>query len=151
MISLKILRSVVKMFTASGLASMEVVDEENRWRISMKTAAAFASQPIAVSPLNASQPVSPGNPAQEEEVKNIYTIKSPMVGTFYRAPNPDAQPYVKVGDQVESGTIVCIIEAMKLMNEIEAGVSGKVVKILVENGQLVEFDQALIEIEVIAT
>ena len=70
-------------------------------------------------------------------------VRSPIVGTFYRAPNPDAEPFVKAGDMVEPGRVLCIIEAMKLMNEIEAEVSGEVVKIYVENGEPVEFGQTL--------
>ncbi len=75
--------------------------------------------------------------------ENLHKIVSPMVGTFYRAPAPDASPYVQVGDKVNEKTIVCIVEAMKLMNEIEAEVKGEIVEILVENGQLVEFGQPL--------
>lgn len=75
--------------------------------------------------------------------ENLHKITSPMVGTFYRKPNPDAEPYVKVGDKVNTDTIVCIVEAMKLFNEIEAEVEGEIVEILVEDGQLVEFGQPL--------
>jgi len=83
------------------------------------------------------------NTQKEEEDQNLHKIVSPMVGTFYRAPAPDADPYVKEGDQVDESTVVCIIEAMKLMNEIEAETKGTIVKILVENGQLVEYGQPL--------
>jgi acetyl-CoA carboxylase biotin carboxyl carrier protein len=78
-----------------------------------------------------------------DETAGFLPILAPMVGTFYRAPAPDAQPYVKEGDLVQKGTVVCIIEAMKLMNEIEAEVKGRVARILVENGQPVEFGQTL--------
>jgi acetyl-CoA carboxylase biotin carboxyl carrier protein len=74
---------------------------------------------------------------------DLHVIKSPIVGTFYAAPNPEAGPFVKVGDTVEAGQTVCIIEAMKLMNEIEADISGEVVRILVENGQPVEYGESL--------
>lgn len=84
----------------------------------------------------------------EVEDKNIYQIKSPMVGTFYRAPSPDADPYVKAGDIITEETIVCIVEAMKLFNEIEAEVKGEIVEILVENGQLVEYGQPLFLVKV---
>jgi acetyl-CoA carboxylase biotin carboxyl carrier protein len=80
-------------------------------------------------------------------VENLVTITSPMVGTFYRAPAPDADPYVDVGGMVEIGQTVCIVEAMKLMNEIESEVKGRVVKILVENAQPVEFGQKLFLVE----
>lgn len=79
--------------------------------------------------------------------ENTYEVKAPMVGTFYRAPSPDADAYVKVGDVISQGTVLCIIEAMKLMNEIESEVSGKVVKILVDNAQAVEYNQPLFLIE----
>lgn len=80
-------------------------------------------------------------------IKEPTAVVSPMVGTFYSAPTPDAQPFVKVGDVVATGQVVCVIEAMKLMNEIEAEVSGKITKILVENGQPVEYGQVLMYVE----
>ena len=76
-------------------------------------------------------------------VSNLHKITSPMVGTFYAAPSPDSPPYVKVGDKVTNDSIVCIVEAMKLMNEIEAEIKGEIVEVLVENGQLVEYGQEL--------
>lgn len=83
-------------------------------------------------------------PKQETaNAENLHKITSPMVGTFYAAPSPDAPPYVKVGDKIKADTVVCIIEAMKLFNEIEAEVNGEIVEILVQNGQLVEYGQPL--------
>lgn len=79
---------------------------------------------------------------------NLHKITSPMVGTFYSAPNPDAEPYVKVGSKVKSDSVVCIVEAMKLFNEIEADVDGEIVEVLVQNGQLVEFGQPLFLVKV---
>ncbi|HRE42179.1 MAG TPA: acetyl-CoA carboxylase biotin carboxyl carrier protein [Ignavibacteria bacterium] len=89
------------------------------------------------------------NTSQDVPLKNenLYEVKSPMVGTFYRSPAPDADAYVKVGDSISQGTVLCIIEAMKLMNEIESDVSGKIVKILVENATAVEYGQPLFLIE----
>ncbi len=87
------------------------------------------------------------SPVQEQSKSNFHEIKSPIVGTFYRAPAPDADPYVKIGDMVAPGTVLCIVEAMKLMNEIECDVSGKIVKILVENATPVEYNQPLFLIE----
>jgi len=78
---------------------------------------------------------------------NLVEIKSPMVGTFYRAPSPEATPYVEVGDMVSPGKVLCIIEAMKLMNEIEAEISGKIVEILIENAQPVEYNQVLFKVQ----
>lgn len=86
-------------------------------------------------------------PKEAPRSENTYEVKAPMVGTFYRAPSPDADSYVKVGDVISQGTVLCIIEAMKLMNEIESEVSGKVVKILVDNAQAVEYNQPLFLIE----
>lgn len=84
---------------------------------------------------------------EEEEVQRLVTVTSPIVGTFYRAPSPDAEPFVEVGSKVTKGQVLCIIEAMKLMNEIESEVDGIVVKILVENGQPVEYGEPLFLIE----
>jgi len=106
--------------------------------------------PQAVAPAVVSAPVQTEVPAAPEtaksdvkETEGLHKIVSPMVGTFYAAPAPDAGPYVKIGDKVNESSIVCIVEAMKLMNEIEAEVKGEIVEILVENGQLVEYGQAL--------
>lgn len=85
--------------------------------------------------------------AEAEPAIKTYEVKSPMVGTFYRAPSPDAEPYVKVGDQVESGRTLCIVEAMKLMNEIESEVTGKIIEICVQNTQPVEYGQVLFRIQ----
>lgn len=84
-----------------------------------------------------------------ETSKKYHEIKSPIVGTFYRAPAPDAEPYVKIGDEVFPGTVLCIVEAMKLMNEIESDVHGRIVKILVENAQPVEYGQPLFIVELL--
>jgi len=90
----------------------------------------------------ASTPNQPSETKKESE-NNYYQIRSPMVGTFYRSPSPGAEPYVKEGDIVKKGQVVCIIEAMKVMNEIESDVTGRIVKVLVENGKPVEYNQPL--------
>ncbi|WP_017727013.1 acetyl-CoA carboxylase biotin carboxyl carrier protein [Halalkalibacterium ligniniphilum] len=119
-------------------------------------AATSQSQPTASPPLappvqESVQPTPVETPkvseAPKTEATNVHKITSPMVGTFYAAPSPDSDPYVKVGDQVDEGSVVCIVEAMKLMNEIEAEVNGKIVEILVENGELVEYGQPLFVVE----
>lgn len=97
-------------------------------------AAAQSAAPAAPAPRTAA------GPAAEEE---LHTVKSPIVGTFYEAPGPGTPPFVRPGDQVAAGQVLCIIEAMKLMNEIESDVSGEIVKVLVNNGQPVEYGQAL--------
>jgi acetyl-CoA carboxylase biotin carboxyl carrier protein len=107
----------------------------------MAAPSAQAGQPVAAAPPATASAAPPA--AAEEE---LHTVKSPIVGTFYEAPGPGALPFVKPGDQVAAGQVLCIIEAMKLMNEIEADASGEVVKVLVNNGQPVEYGQPLFAI-----
>ncbi|SRR5690606_23865331 len=104
-----------------------------------------AVEPEAVSPKTETkeQPPVEQTPSNAEDHKDLHKITSPMVGTFYKAPSPGADPYVTVGSKVKKDTIVCIVEAMKLFNEIEADVEGEIVEVLVEDGQLVEFGQPL--------
>ena len=106
--------------------------------------AAVAAAPVAAAPVPAAPAPAPAASAAPAAVK---TIDSPLVGTFYRAASPDAAPFVNVGDRVTADTVICIIEAMKVMNEIKAEKSGVVKEILVENGQPVEFGQPLLVIE----
>ncbi|MBC7186031.1 MAG: acetyl-CoA carboxylase biotin carboxyl carrier protein [Calditrichaeota bacterium] len=101
--------------------------------------------PPAVQPTTATQEL-PAPPAAVP-AEDIIEIKSPMVGTFYRRPSPEAEPYVEVGDIISPGKVLCIIEAMKLMNEIESEVSGRILKILVENAQPVEYGQPLFQVQ----
>lgn len=103
-----------------------------------------APQPVA-APAAAPQAAAPAAP--KAEVKKGQPVTSPMVGTFYKAPSPDAKPFVEVGKTVSKGDVVCIVEAMKLMNEIETEFSGKIVEICVEDGQPVEFGQVLMYVE----
>jgi acetyl-CoA carboxylase biotin carboxyl carrier protein len=95
-------------------------------------------------PVPATEPAPVAIPSEEKKYKEI---KSPIVGTFYRSPSPDAEPYAEVGSQIKSGTVLCIVEAMKLMNEIEADFSGTIVKVCVENGKPVEYNQILFLVE----
>lgn len=111
-----------------------------------------AMPPVVVSPAIPSSPPSASSPSKTEkttttEETNLITIKSPMIGTFYRRPAPDKPPYVEVGSVVKKGDVLCTIEAMKLFNEIESEVSGKIVKILVEDASPVEYDQPLFLVE----
>lgn len=98
-----------------------------------------AAMPAAPAP----QPAADNNPAPAAEENNYVTVKSPMIGTFYRAPSPDKPVFVEVGDTIKAGDTVCIIEAMKLFNEIESEISGKIVKVLVDDATPVEYDQPL--------
>jgi acetyl-CoA carboxylase biotin carboxyl carrier protein len=105
--------------------------------------AAFASQQPAAAGPAADKPAKAAEPA----ASNLVTIKSPMIGTFYRRPTPDKPNFCEVGDEVSPGKVVCIIEAMKLFNEIEAEISGKIVKVLAEDASPVEYDQPLFLVE----
>ncbi|QRR02525.1 acetyl-CoA carboxylase biotin carboxyl carrier protein [Dyadobacter sandarakinus] len=104
------------------------------------------SAPAPAAPLGQSAPTEAA-PASPASASNLLTIKSPMIGTFYRASNPETPAFVSVGDEVKPGKVVCVIEAMKLFNEIESEISGKIVKVLVENATPVEFDQPLFLVE----
>jgi len=106
----------------------------------------MATPPAQTSHTTAAATPSPTSPAAAVAEEELHTVKSPIVGTFYEAPGPGALPFVKPGDQVAAGQVLCIIEAMKLMNEIEADASGEVVKVLVNNGQPVEYGQPLFAI-----
>lgn len=105
------------------------------------------TQPVSVGEVKERVESATTEPHIEAESSNLVAIRAPLVGTFYRAPSPDAPPYVKEGDIIEKGQVVCIIEAMKIMNEIESDVRGRVVKVLVENGKPVEYGQPLFLIE----
>ena len=106
--------------------------------------AAPAAAPVAAAPV-AAAPAAPAAPAPVAD--NLYTVKSPMIGTFYRAPGTDKDNFVEVGTEIAPGKTVCVIEAMKLFNEIDSEISGKIVKILVDNASPVEFDQPLFLVE----
>ena len=100
--------------------------------------------PQAMAPVSAPAPAAtPAAPAPAEEEDKLITVKSPMIGTFYRSPNPETPSFVNVGDDISEGKVICIIEAMKLFNEIESEVSGKIVKMLVDDASPVEYDQPL--------
>lgn len=110
------------------------------------SAAIPAAMPAAVPAAPAAAPVAAA-PAAEPKADNLITVKSPMIGTFYRSPNPESPVFVNVGDEIKPGKVVCIIEAMKLFNEIESEVSGRIVKVLVDNATPVEYDQPLFLVE----
>ena len=140
---------LIQLVGSSGVANVEVEHAGSRVRIEGRTQVVAApATPSVAAATPAPQPI-PGAPATAEsapaapEEEDLHPVSSPIVGTFYRAPNPDADPYVKVGDFVEQGQTLCIVEAMKLMNEIEADVSGTVVKVLPENAQPVEYGESL--------
>jgi acetyl-CoA carboxylase biotin carboxyl carrier protein len=171
MLKVQEIRELIKLVDQSSIT--EFVYEHDDYKIQMKKNAPekiVVSEPVAVqtpaaAPQAQAAPTAPAQPAQPKvetvaaskpavqeapkaaeanvDAENLHKIVSPMVGTFYQAPSPDSEPYVKVGQKVTPDTIVCIVEAMKLFNEIEAEVSGEIVEVLVKDGQLVEYGQPL--------
>ncbi len=143
------IRQLLELMEEKGVSELEIKNRAGEVRLVRGGATPAPApvqaqtQPPPVAPLAETPP-----PAQEQDSLDLsLTITSPMVGTFYGAPNPDAPPFVTVGGVVETGAVVCIIEAMKMMNEIEAEIRGRVRRILVENGQPVEYGQALFLLE----
>ena len=145
---LRKLKKLIDLVEQSGIAELEITEGEEKVRIVKSGAAPAAAIGYAPAPPPPPAPV-PGPaatapaPEQPEAAPEGHAVKSPMVGTFYRTPSPDAKPFVEVGHNVKEGQIICIIEAMKLMNEIECDKTGTVKAILVENGQPVEYGQPL--------
>ena len=149
------LRQLIQLVQKTGIGELEVSSGGRTVRISATPAATVARDVPAMSPdaraAAAAKQENPtaaaGSATGTASPSNTMAITSPMVGTFYRAPAPDADPYIEVGDVVQVGQTVCIVEAMKLMNEIESEVRGRIVQILVENAQPVEFGQTLFVVE----
>jgi acetyl-CoA carboxylase biotin carboxyl carrier protein len=146
---LRKLKKLIDLVQESGIAEIEITEGEEKVKIvrggQVEVSPAGARAPTAVPAVTAAAQAAPtpeSPPAPEGHV-----VKSPMVGTFYRAPSPDAEPFVEIGDTVKAGQTICIIEAMKLMNEIEADQDGVIKAILVENGQPVEYGEPLIVFE----
>jgi len=149
---LKELKALLRLMEGNDVEELEVVEGERRVRIKRRSlpervppVAMNRASGTGASGASAVSSVAPA--AGAEDAAGLMRVESPMVGTFYRAPAPGADPYVKEGDLVQKGTVICIIEAMKLMNEIEAEVKGRIARILAENGQPVEFGQTLFLIE----
>lgn len=159
---LKEIQTLISFVSKAGVDEVEI--EKKDFKLSIKknkasehvvtysAPAPVAAAPVAVAPAPApvAAPVAlPATPAAEKPSSsdNYVTIKSPMIGTFYRSSSPDKPPFVNVGDEIKAGKAVCIIEAMKLFNEIESEVSGKIVKVLVDNATPVEYDQPLFLVE----
>jgi acetyl-CoA carboxylase biotin carboxyl carrier protein len=144
---LRKLKKLIDLVQESGIAELEITEGEEKVKIvkgGLVSVAAVA-QPAAAAALPTAVQTAPAAaaPAEPEPGQEGHVVKAPMVGTFYRSPSPDAKVFVEVGQAVKEGDTICIIEAMKLMNEIEADASGVVKAILVENGQPVEYGQAL--------
>jgi acetyl-CoA carboxylase biotin carboxyl carrier protein len=149
---LRKLKTLIELVESSGIAELEIEEGEERVRITRAVAASPSASTVvlpaslsadAMPVVAAPAPMSAPPPAAEAEG---HQVRSPMVGTFYRAASPGAKPFVEVGDTVQVGDTLCIIEAMKLMNEIESDKAGVVKQVLAENGQPVEFGQPLVVI-----
>jgi acetyl-CoA carboxylase biotin carboxyl carrier protein len=151
---LNLIKKLVKLVDSSDITDLEVEENGLRVKIAKKIRGGqVVAQPQILSPtiplVQQNSELKPSEQAvlKEETKENLHEIRSPIVGTFYRAPAPDADPYIQVGDNISVGTVLCIVEAMKLMNEIESDVNGKILKILVENGKPVEYNQPLFLIQ----
>ncbi|MGB2117464.1 MAG: acetyl-CoA carboxylase biotin carboxyl carrier protein [Schleiferiaceae bacterium] len=152
---LKEIQALIKFVSKSG--AQEVSLETEDFKINIKTASGAAEQPtiiqavapqaampVAAAPATPSAPVAPEVAAAEEaDNGNYIEVKSPMIGTLYRSPSPEQDAFVKVGSEIKPGDVLCIVEAMKLFNEIESEVSGKIVKVLVDDQSPIEYDQPL--------
>ncbi|HEY4062684.1 MAG TPA: acetyl-CoA carboxylase biotin carboxyl carrier protein [Puia sp.] len=157
----KQIQELIKMINKSNIGEVSI--EEKGFKLTIKQkeepvqqliAAPMQAQPMsnmAMAPAAAAQPASAAadkpSKAPEAPPSNAVTIKSPMIGTFYRSPTPDKPSFINVGDEIDPGKVVCIIEAMKLFNEIESEVKGRIIKVLVEDASPVEYDQPLFLVE----
>lgn len=144
------IEKLAKVLAETGLTEISLEDGEQAITLRKDVIVTSAPQPVAAAPVvaAATAPVAAAAPAETAPAAKKGTpITSPMVGTFYKSPSPDSDPFVTVGSSVKSGDVVCIVEAMKMMNEIEAEVAGKIVEICVEDGQPVEFGQVLMYVE----
>jgi len=153
---LSYIKKIIKLVENSGIDEVEIEEEGTKIRVARHRTNTVqyqlpqnqtAPQPVGNNSPSATTEGSEAAAAKSSPKTNYHEVKSPIVGTFYRAPAPDAESYVEVGQEVSQGTVLCIVEAMKLMNEIECDVSGKVAKVLVENGTPVEYNQILFLIE----
>ena len=150
---LRKLKTLIDLVSESNISELEITEADGKVRIvKSDPAAAVAVQPVYAPAPVASAPAQPAAPVAAAAppaapVETGHIVKSPMVGTFYRASSPNAKPFADVGQQVKEGEAICIIEAMKIMNEIEADKTGTITKVMCENGQAVEFGQPLFIIE----
>jgi len=151
MMDLKKVKEIVELMKENDLVEVELVDGESKVHLkrpqaTMTMMPAMPPMPMPIPAAAASAPAVNAAPAAPAADANLLTIKSPIVGTFYQAPSPDAEPYVKVGTTVGPDSVVCIIEAMKVMNEIKAELSGTIVEVCCKDGQSVEFGQTLFRV-----
>lgn len=159
------IRKLIKIFEKSKIGELEIVEDNHKIRMSrtnpdqnssylngggatyvLPSAQNVPGQGAGEQPRDQGE-IDIAKPQQAENTDNYFEVRAPMVGTFYSAPAPDADPYVRVGDSISTGETLCIIEAMKLMNEIQSEMDGKIAKILAENAQPVEYNQVLFLVE----
>ena len=143
---IKEIKDMINLMNENGLTELEVEKDGVRIMLKKGSSGAYERAVEYVAP-NAQPQAGKQAAAEKAEKRNVVEIKAPMVGTFYRSPSPEASPYVSVGDSIEPGQVICIIEAMKLMNEIKSEVKGKVVEMPADNAEPVEFGQVLFVIE----
>lgn len=152
---LKKVRELIGLMKENDLIEIEISDGDKKIHLKrpQQQAGQMVSSPLLpvtpaapAAPATASEPQKPKPETAGQEEAGLLEIKSPIVGTFYAAPNPDAPPYVNVGDKVKPDTVVCIVEAMKVMNEIKAETAGTIVEVLVKDGQSVEYGQPLFKV-----
>ena len=151
------IKELIEMMKANDLNELEIVDGQTRVMLKRGAAEQVMPQVVAMpSMVSASgvglgmvpaEQATEGDKPSEEPVSNVLEIVSPIVGTFYLTPSPNADPFVEVGSHIEEDTVVCIIEAMKVMNEIKSEIKGTIKKILVSNGQSVEYGEPLFQVE----
>lgn len=142
---IKEIKDMINLMNENGLSELEIEKDGMRIRL-RKSGQGFEKAVEFIAP--AVQAGAPARPSKEpEKGRNTIEIKAPMVGTFYKSPSPDAPAYVNVGDNIEAGQVLCIIEAMKLMNEIKSEVKGRIIDIHVDNAEPVEFGQLLFVVE----
>ncbi|MBN1694876.1 acetyl-CoA carboxylase biotin carboxyl carrier protein [candidate division WOR-3 bacterium] len=140
------IKRMMQILEESNLAEIEFQRFWTRVRISKNTSHSAPKASVINLKSDESRELSSSTEEAEKEETDIYVIRSPMVGTFYRAPAPDAPPYVDIGDKIKKGDVVCIIEAMKIMNEIESDVKGEIVEVLIPNEGPVEYNQPLFKV-----
>ncbi len=155
--NLKEIKDLVEFVVQQDLNEFEFEQSGFKIRIRRGAAAATSSSTLSTAPAPPTPTATGANSAATSmakaaegvvEGKDVHIVKSPIVGTFYRSSSPDAEPFVKIRDSVEKGTVLCIIEAMKLMNEIESDVSGEIINIFVENGNPVEYGESLFAVRI---
>ncbi len=151
---LSYVKKLIKLVSESEVDEVEIEEQGKKIRVVKSKPNIVATVPVAslsqqaameapIAAPVAQPPAAAPSAAPAPSKSSHHEIRSPIVGTFYRSPGPDAAPFVDIGSSISTGTVLCIVEAMKLMNEIESDVSGKIVKVMVENGQPVEYDQVL--------